>query len=197
MNKTLALGIGVVSIIGGAAYLASSGVLQKGISDNAPTANSSAPIPVEKKVALQNDPLAALEQKGTKLARDASSSTGMGSFLELLAKGGYLECDAVLRNEEVESAGKIFVAGKELRADFAEPPGLKGGATHIIITDGFVYFWQDAMSAGFKVPVVEGETDWSRFDAIFQVTYQCKPWTEDPSTFVVPTGIPFREFADA
>ena len=126
-----------------------------------------------------------------------------GSLEDLFARGQSMECTYSQEQEGMATKGKIYVAGKKVRADFkmTRPDGNKIDS-YMIQDGGYAYIWTSQSSQGTKMKIEEemenrqegaeikeemGEFSWEEME----IDYSCSAWREDPSYFTPPAQVEF------
>lgn len=131
--------------------------------------------------------------------------SGRGRLADLLARTERLECE--VRHEVANSLteGTVFMSGGQLRGDFVVP--IEATTTSVVsvsIKDQVLYVWAEVGGEQWGVKKsLSSTSDEVQLDAREPVSleapvlYNCKPWTAyDPSVFVPPADILFRDLAD-
>lgn len=126
---------------------------------------------------------------------ETESASGSGTLSSLMAMGGNMECGVSISEGGFNSAGVVFIAQDQVRADFNSSVAENSFTSSLIQRDGFIYTWTSIMPQGFRFPVSvpdeNGETE--GFEATDFVTYECKPWTPEQSKFELPSGVTFED----
>lgn len=130
--------------------------------------------------------------------------SGKNTLMGLMSMGKNLQCNFDYVTEgKAGTKGTIYVSGKKVYGEFeSEVDGQK--TTMRMIQDGdYSYIWGSAMPEGMKMKIVvpEGKADTSApannqyFDPNQQMDFDCSPWGGDPSKFVIPSDVTFRDMS--
>lgn len=128
--------------------------------------------------------------------------SGKNTLMGLMGMGKNLQCSFDYATEgKAGTKGTMYVSGKKVRGEFeSNVDGQK--TTMYMMQDGeYSYLWGPAMPEGIKmkVSVSEGSADTSApttnqyFDPNQKMDVECSPWGVDPSKFVVPSDVTFRD----
>lgn len=148
------------------------------------------------------DPMVA-DDSGMYLNPDSDGSVQAGKFsgslADLAARTGSWKCTVDTSTVEAVSSGVTYVSGGKVRSDFSSSVGGYGNIeTHMIADGEYVYSWTSMMPQGVKAKMTASSggadtaTAGASADANVRYSYDCQPWTADPSLFVVPSDITFR-----
>lgn len=124
-----------------------------------------------------------------------------GSMNDLIARGGDYKCTFDQTNDYSDSSGTVYISGKSIRGDFQslEKVSNTNVESHMISDGEFSYVWSSVMPTGFKMKVVEDNSQddssaqTGQFDYNQKLNYDCQAWPVDQSQFSLPDGIQFTE----
>ncbi len=131
---------------------------------------------------------------------DAGAFTG--SLGDLAKRGGDYECKIATSAEGVETAGKVYVSGNQVRGEFTSQVEGSPMESHMLQSgDGYTYVWSSAFPQGFKTATPAQEATGDKpvapsgdfFDANLDYSWDCAPWTVDQALFKVPAEVKFLE----
>ena len=121
--------------------------------------------------------------------------TGTATLAELISRGGNWECSVGVPSGASYGPfeGIVYVAGDQIRANFAYPGDSRNPHDSMLQTGGVMYNWGDQATIGSKKTITSPKSGYivEGQDSSTPVTYNCKPWSVDSSKFVVPTNIKF------
>lgn len=177
-NSQLAIGIGIILLllIGGGAYLANS---KNSASSPAATTGESI-----------NNPESA--------PQDASEKNTLAG---LLASGKNVQCAFTSTGpDQKETKGTVIVHGMRMRGDFTVDTDGKPMMTSMIRDGDTAYMWGSAMPEGIKMKfspddIAANENVNKYVDPNMEADYSCKPWSGSESEFVPPAGMTFRDMS--
>lgn len=130
-----------------------------------------------------------------------------GTFDSLISRGQSLECDwrvPVQTEDNPFGAGKLWTTGSQGRSTIMTTINGMTMEANAIYKDNAAYTWMNfnGTKMGFKMSVdasaeaASTMTDQQRQQAEQirqEMIFNCKPWTVDPSKFVLPTDVEFKE----
>mgnify|MGYP001588210567 CR=1 FL=1 len=127
------------------------------------------------------------------------SQTQSGSIAQLMAQGTS-KCEVTSETDGVSSSGTVYVADGKVRGTFTTSgAGVGTVESNMIVRDGFVYVWSDAMPQGIKMSAEAsggaqtGASQPNPYDANYD--YNCTRWSPVESQFALPSDITFTEFS--
>lgn len=122
------------------------------------------------------------------------------AFSEFVKKDGSYECD-VHATADFGSDGKVFLNNGDIRGDFSTIAEGISVDSSVLIKNGFTYVWSKTFpQAAVKIQNIETENSNSTnnssgvyfWNAQQVGDYNCYPWENDETKFVIPTNITFR-----
>lgn len=121
-----------------------------------------------------------------------------GSLQDLAKRSGDWKCTVDASTAQSVSSGVTYISGGKIRADFTTSVQGYGNVDSHMLADGtHVYSWSSMMPQGIKTAQTAAgqggaETSGSGMDANQSYSYDCQPWTPEPSVFAVPAEVTFR-----
>lgn len=118
------------------------------------------------------------------------------SLRDLLALTENQECSFT---DDQGNSGILYGSAGKVRGDFTATVNGTVTQSHMFSDNTNMYFWVDGQTMGFKGSVSSmtqagTQTGNKSVDVNKQVEYECKPWSVNTDSLVVPEGITFTDF---
>lgn len=139
-----------------------------------------------------------------------TSTTSANSLRSLLGLNTNLHCRIQDDSDSEKGIGEIFVSGDKLAGSFSSTDASEQTTTHHLVqVDKVMYVWNSGENQGFKMPIVDIETNSTTEEATTttnnpndvvdldkEIDFQCDNWQVDNSKFSIPTDINFVDLTE-
>ena len=139
------------------------------------------------------------------------SNTFAGSLSDLMGKKTPQNCQVSFDQNGTAQTSTLYFDGTNLRMDATSNIGGQPSVTHVLITGGWEYTWNDVAIAGMaantgikinmsqikqQAPATPGAApNNTGLDIQKSMNFSCTPWTPDASQFVLPANIQFQDLS--
>ncbi len=134
----------------------------------------------------------------TAAVETATTEEGMfaGSFMDLMNRGGSVECTFSEESDGSKSEGVVYVSDSKIRGNFMTTTDGTSVRSSMIQDGESMYVWSEAMPKGIKMKTDAmtpggASAPAGMFDPTLAMNYNCKSWKTDPAWFVAPPDVEF------
>jgi hypothetical protein len=128
-----------------------------------------------------------------------------GSIQDILNMGKSVKCEVAFNEESFQGSNITYVSGEKARSDVTmNMQGREQNNSHVIVSDGWTYMWNDGSNKGTKFNTSEFKKNVSSEDKSVagppaagdisqKMDFKCSPWIADDSLFTLPGGVEFTD----
>jgi hypothetical protein len=145
------------------------------------------------------------ELKSSTQNKQTAAAENSPMSLKELMMGKTQKCEVGLDSQNTQTQGTVYISGGKMRGDFKSQVNGKTEITHMINDGKTQFVWTEGSSEmAFKISLEalqQNSQDTTQaqnqtFDLETKRDYNCTSWTEDSSSFSVPTNIKFTDYSE-